>query len=519
MKFIKTYWPDLAGIDDATYYLKVQREPLYLFTLSSLTIIEHNDLELYTDADGEKIIRELEIPFKKINIVSRKSKRYKSVNDLYVISLQNEPVTFIEDNLLSFSKLTIPHSQSSVYVLGIELNSVKLVKSLIKFKRLNVGAELVDDTLWKEKMGYVDTSLLSLTNSNDIKSYLSEVFQFIASNESGLSKIENSLVDLFFARYWLYSFLKVRQYDFTTYFDDPLEVILPRDNFAFSNYNKVQNIIKLTDHHISTAEFGIHLYQFFNLHYPGYYQRIEALSKGPKSKKRNNTSYIRSLESLKKIHHNNEVLIKDIVSDKKVPLRLLKKTISDLKSDLVHAKDGEMVADVLEFETYLSKVNAFFKKNTPLIFEQQQRNFDKLLKNWDLPPQSMANLLIEVNPYAFLSESAWKWCTSWVTGVDPALVAKLKVTYNRHVTPGYHVTAFLPNLETNITHEFNLDKTTAEIITFFMEKHSMDDYFNLPHFKNDAESAHETTYLNDPVKYRHFYKILDLLKINLICFI
>src|SRR5688572_24096891 len=117
MRFIKTYWHGLEGELDDDYYLNIKKQPIYNFALSSLFLLNHHSVELYTDAAGENIISHFEIPFTKFHIVDKISNRYKSINDLYVMSLQNGPVALIDDNVLVMDTINIHVDKSKMIVL------------------------------------------------------------------------------------------------------------------------------------------------------------------------------------------------------------------------------------------------------------------------------------------------------------------------------------------------------------------------------------------------------------------
>ncbi|HRP37923.1 MAG TPA: hypothetical protein PLS50_09020, partial [Candidatus Dojkabacteria bacterium] len=93
MDFIKTYWPDSNRHFDNIFYPEVKRQALYRFALSSLMLSRSHSVKLYTNEEGASVVKMINIPFSEIIIFDNPSYRYKSFNNLHVLSLQNDPVT------------------------------------------------------------------------------------------------------------------------------------------------------------------------------------------------------------------------------------------------------------------------------------------------------------------------------------------------------------------------------------------------------------------------------------------
>lgn len=511
MKIIKTYWPTPEGPDRQAYYLKIKREPLYLFGLSSLLLLKHHSAELYTDAEGAKIIDQLSIPFSKINVVEKVSATYKSVNDLHVLSLQQGPAALVDDNLLTMGKIDFNFKQDTINVLGIDLNSMKLVKAIIKTMRIDKNIPFLDDTLWnKNKMAYIDTALMITANNDVIKDYYSEVQQFINRHAGELLKIDNSVIEDLFIRYWLYSYCKIKGIEFENYYKDPMEVI-QRDinHFGFSNKNITQNFLKVRDHYASDPIFSLHFIRFFQLHFKETLQAIEQFEKRSVTKSTKTGSYLRTKQLYLRMYP-------EIMKQKKTGKNGSALAVKNIKSSIrENAVDNQsrLLKDIYHFDTTVNKIHKHYLQDKDSIRKQQNAAFEKILQYWDITNEEFDYLRIAINPYFFFTESGWKWNIRWLDGVPVEKVAELKVIYNSSLDPAYFIAGFIPDPEKDTAFEFNIDKMTAEIIDYFSNESTIADFCH--HLFSQTEKVLEET---ERIALRQTYhnRIKDLLLINIL---
>ncbi|WP_207512783.1 DUF6734 family protein [Longitalea luteola] len=510
MKIIKTYWDDPDGPDRRPYYLTIRREPLYLFGLSSLLLLKHHTVELYTDAAGARIIDSLSIPFAKINVVDKLSASYKSVNDLHVLSLQAQPAVLVDDTLLTMGKIDLSCKPGALKILGIDLNSIKLVKALIKTMRINTTIPLLDDTLWQNKMAYIDTALIGIENNALIKDYLTEVQQFIHNYAAGLSKIDNAVIEDFFKRYWLYSYCTAKGAEFDSYFKDPMEVIQRTiDQFGFSTKNVTQDLLKVRDHYFSDPVFSLHLLRYFRLHFPDTFQAIRLLEKRLHNNNGKTASYPRTRQLYQRMYPETVTPAGNGKTGNVLSLQNIKASMSKRPAD----DRMKLLKDVYHFEKNVSKVHKHYLAQSDAVRKQQNTAFEKILQYWDAPEEVFNRLKIAVNPFFYFTETDWKWNTRWVEGVAVEKVAALKVIYNSSVDPAYFIAGFIPDQERDTAFEFNIDKISAEIIDHFSKESTISDFTDhLLSHKAAIPAADEHIAL----KQLYHYRIKDLLLINIL---
>jgi hypothetical protein len=509
MRFIKTYWHLSGGADREEYYFKIRREPLFLFALSTLLLSRQHDVDVYTNEEGRDFVCGCGIRFSKLHIVELQHPSYRSVNDLFVLSQQQEPAVFIGDNLLVTGKVEIGHRPSTVMTLGIYLNSYRLVKSLIKVRRMAGEVPFLDDSLWMNKMAYIDSSLFAIDNGKVLQNYLAEVSEFVERYSSELSGIEQGPVEDLIRQYWLYSYLMAHGVSFETYFKDPLSVVLPRDGFAFSARNIVQDILKLDDFRFGDAQFAVDFFRFFCVHFPESWLAIDKMLSGPVNARKKIEPYKRVRKALERSAYSS------FAPDGNWDLltrREIEKFVSGLEK-VGKKGNGSLVQDVFDYERALHKANRIFLRDLAVVRAQQRAAFEQMLKNWDLDEASFAMLKLSVNEYAFFHESCWKWGTFWVEGVDKKMVAELKVIYNLAEEPGYFITAFIPDVETGISNEVNLDRVSVEIIDYLGEGSTLQSLLDGPtgsdrEMKGDVPAG--------AIKRMYVNRAKELLRVNIL---
>jgi len=509
MKYIKTYWHNLEGISRENFYLEIKTQPLYLFGLSSLLLTEHHEVELYTDAEGEKIIGQFNIPFSRVHVLDKVSARYKSLNDLHVLSLQTEPVVLIDDNLLVMGQVDVRVPPSSVTVLGIELNSGKLVKSLMKVYRITETIPQLDDTLWlKNKLAYKDMSLIAIQHGKYIKDYFTAANKFVAEHFASLSKIEYAVVENFLRRYWLYSYLESNGVHFCDYFDDALNVIPAINVFAFSNKNVFQNVLRLLDHCFFDEQFSIHLFRFFQLRYGEHFAQIENYC-NTELKNSKPDAYRRTKQALQRLVPDPQAQTQrsNLLRSK----RAIGNLIAMCEKNGLSSRETHLLKDVFSFESYVDKICKYFSKEISLIHSQELEGFKNILKSWDLDESSFENLSMKINPYVFFKESEWKWNTHWIKGVEKNKVAELKVIYNVPLDPAYFITAFLFDPTTSSVFEFSIDRISAEIVDHFSTENTISSFFLY------MQSQESTGKDMNSMRQVYYTRIRDLLLINILC--
>ncbi|HEV2483375.1 MAG TPA: DUF6734 family protein [Puia sp.] len=479
MRFIKTYWHLPEGADRENYYPKIKREPIYPFALSALSLSRYHEMEIYTNREGNELFAQCKIPCSKITVIELIHPMYRSINDLYVLSLQRQPAVLIDDNLIMKERLDLRTPPETVMTLGIDLNSHRLVKSIIKATRVAGDLPCMNDALWWDKMAYVDTSLLGIGSGTLLEGYIAEVRRFLTLNAHGLAAVPQSQVEDLIKRYWLYSYLVSHDIKFDTYFDDPLTIMPPADEFAFSGRNTVKHIVRLDDYRYSDAQFAMDFFRFFDLHNSETWDLLteklqEASTPGGRI---DPFSRVRHVLNRKYPEHmpGTAGKIPASATIKRLAATAIKSRQEEGCVAVVETDEPnpDMLEDVFAYEKALERASRSFMKHAVAIRQQQRSAFAGLLQHWDDQPASFARLRLAVNPYAFFQESHWKWGIYWVEGAERDKVAELKVIYNMAEDPAYYITAFVPDVETARAHEFNLDRIAAEIVDHFGEEDTL----------------------------------------------
>ena len=273
MDFIKTYWPDSAESNENNFYSEIKVKSLYNFALSSLLLTKYKNVTLYTNEKGAEIANVLNIPFSEITVINTPFQRYNSFNDLYVLSLQGQPRVFVDNSLFVMGdiKLEVQNDfKECMTTLCVDLDSLRLVKALIKIKRITEKIPFLDDSLWMDKTAYIDTSLILFNNNKLLNKYLEKVRSFLDEHSQQLSlNISPNIIDDFIKRFWIFSYFKLNGSHFETYFDNPLDIVYrPYDRFAFSPRNVIKNILRPRGYNWSDEQNSIHFSLFFKQHFP-----------------------------------------------------------------------------------------------------------------------------------------------------------------------------------------------------------------------------------------------------------
>jgi len=485
MKFIKTYWPGLEGLEKAEYYSRLKNQPLYLFGLSASLLLQDHTTELYTDPEGAEIVRTLGIPFPTIHTIERPSPRWKAFNDLHVLSLQDSPAVLLEDSILPMGPIDITVAPGSATALGVDLNSIRLVKSIIKIQRMVQAAPIPHfyDGHWTEKAAYIDTSLLAMAGEDlhIIRDYLPIVAAFLQEHEQTLTSIDHDLVEHFIRRYWLYSYLSARGLGFAFYWNDPLQIVSRHtEAFFAAPWNIIQNILLIRENHLSDPQFVIHLIQFLDEYFTGLAQTIRRFE--PPSTDRSEVS---KYPRLRQAYRN--ACPHPSAHNKTPTLRQIRATLASPANNDLTERNRLFLTDLFEYETVLNKLIRLYDRQRDDIRRQQKSAFTSLLSYERTRHHGGQDIQITLNPFAYLHESRWKWSTRWIDGVGTQKIASLKVLYNAAVEPAYYITAFIPDPEGRAPFELNIDRLSAEIIQHFSESGTIGSYPRNPTAKDTPD--------------------------------